>query len=68
MASYCAVTRSGLASRTRRPKSAASASFSLSLMAVGSMFTATLPVGIVHAAREEINYLEGNWPPDGVRV
>jgi hypothetical protein len=26
------------------------------------------PVGIIHAAREEINYLEGNWPPDGVRV
>jgi hypothetical protein len=21
------------------------------------------PVGIVHAARERINYLEGNWPP-----
>jgi hypothetical protein len=39
----CAVTRSGLASRTRKPQSVASAALSLSLMTVGSNFTPTLP-------------------------
>jgi hypothetical protein len=65
---YCAVTRSGPAPSARRPNGAAGGS--LQPLADGGRVHVHghPPVGIVHVPHEGINYLGGNWPPDGARV